>query len=108
VVIPCGPELEYLHMGKRSLAVRIPDDPKLRSLLEKTGALLTSSANQPGQPPANTVDEATAYFGDDVDFYVDGGDLSGHAPSTVIRVIDDAIEILRAGAVKISENGEIL
>jgi L-threonylcarbamoyladenylate synthase len=108
VVIPCGPELEYLHMGKRSLAVRIPDDPKLRSLLEKTGVLLTSSANQPGQPPANTVDEATAYFGDDVDFYVDGGDLSGHAPSTVIRVIDDAIEILRAGAVKINENGEIL
>ena len=108
VVIPCGPELEYLHMGKRSLAVRIPSDDELNKLLQKTGTLLTSSANHPGQPPANTVEEAKAYFGSEVDFYIDGGDLSGHAPSTVIRIIDDAIEILRAGAVKINENGEIV
>jgi len=43
-----------------------------------------------------------------VDFYVDGGDLSGREPSTVIRVVDDAIEVLREGAVKIDESGEII
>lgn len=107
VVIPCGEELTYLHQGKRSLAVRIPASMKLRTFLETTGPLLTSSANQPGQPPANSVDEARGYFGDAVDFYIDGGDLSGHAPSTVIRIIDDAIEVLREGAVKINENGVI-
>lgn len=45
VVIPCGPDLEYLHQGVQSLAMRIPDDEQLRSLLEKTGPLITSSAN---------------------------------------------------------------
>ncbi len=107
VVIPCGPELEYLHRGKRSLAVRIPRHPELQKLLTQTGALLTSSANHPGESTANTVEEAKKYFADKVDIYVDGGDLSGHQPSTVIRIVDDAIEILRPGAVNINEEGRI-
>jgi L-threonylcarbamoyladenylate synthase len=105
VVIPCGEELAYLHRGKRSLAVRIPDNTELRELLGRTGPLATTSANHPGQPPANTAEEARSYFGDTVDFYVDGGNLSGNEPSTVVRIVDDAIEILRPGAVKIDENG---
>lgn len=108
IIIPCGPELNYLDQGKLSLAVRIPKHEELRKLLEQTGALLTTSANHPGQPPANTIVEAQNYFGDEVDFYVDGGDLSDHEPSTVIRIVDDEIEVLREGAVKISAMGEIL
>lgn len=104
VVIPCGPELEYLHDGKNSLAVRIPADEDLRAFLGQTGPLLTSSANHPGKPTATTLDAAREYFNGDVDFYVEGGDLSGRQPSTVIRIVDDAIEILREGAVKIKEN----
>lgn len=108
VVIPC-PDLDYLHQGVQSLAVRIPADEELRKLLQQTGPLLTSSANQPGEPPANTVDEAKQYFGNAVDFYEDGGDLSGRQSSTVIRMVDDAVEVLREGAVKIDkETGEIL
>ena len=103
VIIPCAdPLLSYLHQGKQSLAVRIPGDLKLRQLLEQTGPLLTSSANHPGQPTAVTVDQAKTYFGDKVDFYIDGGDLSDHQPSTIIRIIDDAIEVIREGAVKIN------
>ncbi|HVV25620.1 MAG TPA: L-threonylcarbamoyladenylate synthase [Candidatus Saccharimonadales bacterium] len=109
VIIPCAdPALSYLHRGKMSLAVRIPDDKNLQALLAQTGSLLTSSANQPGQPPATTVSEAKKYFGDQVDFYADGGDLSARKPSTIIRVVDDAIEIIRQGAVTISESGREL
>lgn len=104
VVIPVSdPQLEYLHQGKMSLAVRVPDDAKLQKLLQQTGPMLTSSANQPGQPVSDTLEQARAVFGDQVDFYEDGGDLSSRQPSTVIRIIDDAIEILRPGAVKVSE-----
>lgn len=103
VIIPCGPELSYLHQGVRSLAVRLPADEALQQLLLHIGPLLTSSANQPGQPPATTINEAKHYFGDAVDFYDDGGDLSGRQPSTVLRMVDDAIEVLRQGAVRIDE-----
>ncbi len=100
VIIPCAdPALRYLHRGKLSLAVRIPADSELRQLLDDTGPLLTSSANQPGQPPAATIAQARDYFGDAADFYIDGGDLSGRQPSTIIRVVDDAIEVIRQGAV---------
>jgi L-threonylcarbamoyladenylate synthase len=107
VIIPTTPELKYLDHGLMSLPVRIPANKELCKLLEQTGPLQTTSANQPGKPPANTVKEAKTYFGDKVDFYVDGGDLSGRPPSTIIRVIDDAVEVLREGAVKINEKGEI-
>jgi L-threonylcarbamoyladenylate synthase len=108
VVIPCSaPELEYLTQGLRSLAVRVPAHEALQNLLEQTGPLLTSSANHPGQPPADNLAAAQKYFGAQVDFYVDGGDLSGRPSSTVIRIIDDAIEILRHGAVNIDEKGAV-
>ncbi|HZL07625.1 MAG TPA: Sua5/YciO/YrdC/YwlC family protein, partial [Candidatus Dormibacteraeota bacterium] len=105
VIIPCSnPDLAYLHQGKMSLAVRLPADPKLQKLLKQTGPLITTSANHPGQPVSDTIEQAKAVFTDQVDFYEDGGDLSGREPSTVIRIVDDAIEVLRPGAVKIDDD----
>lgn len=108
VVIPSEQELAYLHLGLGSLAVRIPNNAGLQALLVKTGPLLTTSANPPGQPVSDTVSEAQAYFDDNVDFYANGGVLSGQQPSTVIRILDDAVEVLRQGVVKIDETGRIL
>lgn len=105
VVIPAAdPSLKYLHRGKMSIAVRLPKDAELEKLLQQTGPLMTSSANDPGEPTATNIQMAKDYFGDKADAYVDGGDLSDRQPSTVIRIVDDAIEVLREGAVKISEN----
>lgn len=108
IIIPIGPELEYLHLGKQSLACRVSKGPEeLLNTLSITGPLMTTSANLPGQAEATTLAEAEKYFGANVDFYVDGGDLSERKSSTVIRVIDDAIEVLRLGAVNIDETGRI-
>lgn len=98
VITPCGQNLDYIHQGIGSLAIRIPDDPWLLELLQQIGPLLTSSANQPGQPPATTIAEAKAYFGDQVSWYEDGG-VVNRSPSTVIRIVGDTIEVVRAGAV---------
>ncbi len=103
LVLPVGHELDYLDAGKLSVAVRIPSNEKVSRILEQTGPLLTTSANHPGKKPAESASEAKKYFGDKVDFYVDGGSTSGAKPSTIIRIVDDAIEVLREGAVKIDE-----
>lgn len=100
-------DLGYLSQNTGRQAFRIVKDPAVKKLLEQTGPLLTSSANLPGKAPATDVGEAKKYFGDKVDFYLDGGDMSGAKPSTVMRVIDDAVEVVRQGAVKINEKGEI-
>lgn len=106
VVIPSY-ELKYIHVGVGSIAMRIPKMPSLLKFIDLVGPLLTSSANQPGESEATTVDEAYKYFGEQIDFYVDGGDLSGRKPSTLIRIVDDAVEILREGAIKIQDDGTI-
>lgn len=104
IIIPCAdPKLAYLHQGYMSLAVRLPDNDELQQLLQATGPLLTTSANQPKEPVATTIEQAKHYFGETVDFYEDGGDLSGNQASTIIRIVDDAIEVIRQGAVTINE-----
>lgn len=104
VVIPCGLDLNYLHMGVGSIAVRIVNNKKLEALLNKTGSLLTSSANLPGEPESKNINEAVEYFGEKIDYYVDDNIGSINKPSTVIRVVDDALEVLRDGAIKVSED----
>ena len=107
VIVPCpDKELEYLHQGKKSIAIRIPAEFRILWLLETVGPLITTSANHTGEPTANTKEEAIDYFGDKVDFYVEGGNLSGRSPSTVARIIDDTIEVIRPGQVKIDETGK--
>lgn len=101
VVVPDGTNLGYIDGGLGSLAVRVPRHEQLRALLIQIGPLLTSSANTAGHPPAESMGEAIAYFGESVEVYVDGGNISGVPPSTLIRVVDDAIEVLRQGTYKI-------
>lgn len=91
---------QYLSTGQPVMAVRIPDRPDLITLLEATGPLMTTSANAPGEPTSTTIQMAMDYFGDHIDFYVDGGDLSGRPPSTIIGINPDhSIIIYRQGAV---------
>ncbi|HSX02910.1 MAG TPA: L-threonylcarbamoyladenylate synthase [Candidatus Saccharimonadia bacterium] len=70
VILPCPrADLAYLHRGTRSLAFRLPGKPALRRFLRQAGPLIAPSANPEGLPPAATLAEARAYFGDAVDFY---------------------------------------
>lgn len=106
IIIP-NFELDYLHLGTGGIAVRVPDNPELALLLAQTGSLLTTSANRPNEAEAVNVEQAIEYFGEEIDFYVNGGDLYGRKPSTLIRVVDDAVEVLRQGAVIVNSNGSL-
>ncbi len=101
IVLPVDPQYEYLHQGLGDCAFRVPAAPaELRTLLKQTGPLSTTSANQPGQPPATNLAEAKRYFGEQVDFYVDAGPIEPRPPSTIIRLRGDGTpELIRAGAV---------
>jgi L-threonylcarbamoyladenylate synthase len=96
VVLPVWSEMIYAHKSKDSLPFRMPDNQVLRELVAQTGPLATTSANLADQKTANTVEEAMKIFGDDVDFYVDGGDLSERKASKIIRISQRGeVEVLR-------------
>lgn len=87
----------WLLRENSELAYRVPTDEDLRGFLVRTGPLIAPSANPQGLPPARTVDEAVAYFGDAVDCYADGGTVPADMPpSRLLRILDDGtVERLR-------------
>lgn len=102
VILPCTDNnFSYLHRGTNTLAFRIPNHEILLELIKEVGPLAAPSANPEGYPPAKTLAEAKQYFGDKVDFYIDGGSLSS-LPSTIVRLIDHHIEVIRQGSYQLS------
>lgn len=97
VVLPVNSErFKYLHRGKKSLAFRIPKNEDLLKLLSETGPLVAPSANFEGEKPSQNIGEAKKYFGDKIDFYVDGGEIQSK-PSMLVVMTDESVKILRQG-----------
>ena len=77
------------------ISFRLSQNEKLRDLLRKTGPLVAPSANPEGLSPAQNIDEAKKYFGNQVDLYIDGGEILGR-PSKLVRLHPDgSIHIIR-------------
>jgi L-threonylcarbamoyladenylate synthase len=89
----------YLMVPDNTITFRLPDNEMLLNFLHKVGPVIAPSANPEGQVPANNIIEARKYFGDAVDFYIDGGEISGQ-PSTLVKIIGDKLSVLREGAIK--------
>ena len=90
----------FLSRGTNSLAIRMPNYPKLLDLISKAGPIVSTSANIEGQEPVHSVSEAQSLFGSQLDFYVDAGPLD-NPPSTLAVLKDGRLEVVRQGAVKI-------
>ncbi len=104
IVAPLKRSLPYLlHQGTGTLGVRVPALPLCVALIETCGGWLTgTSANLSGLPSARTAAEAASQLGDRVDLILDGGKLEG-LESTVVRVVDDGIQVLRMGQVRVTD-----
>ncbi len=93
--------------GREEVAVRIPDHDFLRTLLERTGALVVSSANPHGAPTPRTAQDAATGLGPAVDLVVDGGPLQD-VPSTLVNVRGPEAVVERVGAIARAEIGRAL
>lgn len=85
IILPGEHAPHWISRDNGSVAYRIPARDDLRYLLRQTGPLIAPSANPEGQPPAATIQQAIDYFGDVVDLYVDGGEVTDTRPSTLLR-----------------------
>jgi L-threonylcarbamoyladenylate synthase len=95
IILPCrARKFFYLHRGSGGIAFRLPKPVWLRKFLEKTGPLVAPSANPEGAVPAKTITQAKKYFGNSVDFYVDGGRIV-RKPSRLLRIGARGIRRLR-------------
>ena len=83
------------------VAMRESPHPTAQALVEGFGAPVTAtSANLAGQPPATSAEAVEAVF-EGRCRVLHGGTTPGGAPSTLVRVRGNRIEILRRGAIEI-------
>ena len=85
---------------RRTIGIRVPDHRVARDLLELSGPLAVTSANESGGSEAMNHREARAIFGDRVAVYLEG-DAPGGEASTVVDVTGPRLTVVREGPVRI-------
>ncbi len=91
--------------ARGTVAVRVPGSEFLRELIGAVGKpLYSTSVNRAGQPALWRAAEILAEFEGEVDLVVDGGDLPGAAPSTIVDASSSPWRVVRQGALEIPQS----
>lgn len=99
LVLQAQPSLAWdLGETHGTVALRMPDDEVAIALLAEVGPMAVSSANRTGHPASRTVVEAASQLGASVEFYLDGGPVTGGLASTIVDCTRDEPVFLRVGA----------
>jgi tRNA threonylcarbamoyl adenosine modification protein (Sua5/YciO/YrdC/YwlC family) len=91
-----------------TVALRVPDHENTRELLSRTGPLAVSSANLSGQAAALDVYDAEAQLRDSIAVYLDGGEVTGGQPSTIVDLTSEVPHVVRIGALSMAQIREIV
>ena len=95
---------DELTSGLKTIGVRIPNHEIALKILEKIDfPLATTSANLSGEEAGISFDDVISTFNGKVDVIIDGGVSPIQIASTIVRVEDDTINILRNGSIKLSD-----
>jgi len=97
-IFEASPEVPKIMLRKRrTIGIRMPDNPIALALLEEMGEpLLSSSIRDPEHDFVNNPDEIERSLGSDVEMVIDGGILLP-VPSTVVDLSDDEPVLIRDG-----------
>lgn len=86
--------------GLDTVGVRMPSNRIARDLIELADTPIAApSANMSGKPSGTNIQDVFNELNDKVDYIIDGGDAKIGLESTVIRIIDNKINILRPGKI---------
>lgn len=88
--------------NNETVAVRIPDSFLLDSMLRRIGRpLFSTSVNRSGDEPMTSIADIVEAYEHSVDCIVDGGDLQGGLPSTILDLTVRPFRILRQGTFQV-------
>lgn len=91
-------------LGKDTVAVRIPRHHRTIRLIELCGGILIgTSANKTGQQPCLNAVQVKNTLRDKVDMILDDQENHLNIASTMVKVNDDSVQIIRWGAISESD-----
>lgn len=91
-----APLTAILASGQTTIAARIPDLGWLRALLDRTGPLVSTSANRSGEPPVTSPDALAIDLHNALDALLDQG-LRDGKPSTIVDFTGNEPRLIREG-----------
>jgi L-threonylcarbamoyladenylate synthase len=93
---------EFLNKGEDFVSIRCSNHGFCEKLVKTFGSpITTTSANISGMEPLYSPDYEI--FDEDIDLVVDAGKIEQNAPSTVVKIEGDKVEVLRQGEVLCEE-----
>ena len=84
-------------VSKEYIGIRIPDSKIIRELA--VVPLTATSANLSGEESPTSADEISEELKEKVDLIIDTGTCKYKTPSTIIKIVDDNVELIREGAI---------
>lgn len=85
-----------------TVAIRLTSNKLISNIIEKSGVpLVAPSANISGCVTGTKIKDIIDTFSDKVDYIVDAGDIIDDTTSTIIQVIDNKVNVIREGKIKI-------
>lgn len=86
--------------GLETVAIRMPSNEIARKLIKYSGCPIAApSANISGKPSGTLVEDIIDELDGKVDYIIDSGKALIGVESTVVRVVDDTVHILRPGKI---------
>jgi len=90
--------------GKDSVGIRLPSHPIMKSIIEKLGTPIAApSANRFKKTSPTTTDHVKNEFPTEDFAIVEGGPSEVGIESTIVRIVDDELQILRLGMISQAE-----
>lgn len=105
IVLPAAEHLPAeVKAPDNTIGVRLPNHSIPLTIAERAGgAIATTSANVSGKDAAHAATEIRDAFGNQIDVILDGGFAPEQNSSTVIRVVNGEIVVLREGVIRAEE-----
>ena len=102
---PSGIASRLINQVDQTIGLRLSSNEFVSSLSQQFGKpIVSTSSNVRGQETKNNIPDILAQLGDKkglIDLVIDAGQVPASPGSTVARVVDEKIEILRQGEIKI-------
>jgi L-threonylcarbamoyladenylate synthase len=101
IVVPASPAIARRALGGgHTVGIRVPAHEVATALCRATATCLTAtSANLSGSPPPASAQEIDPDLSSRLDAVLDGGPAPGGPPSTIVTVVSERPQLIRAGAI---------
>ena len=100
---------DIVTAGSDTVGIRMPEGDTARELVKLAGVpIATPSANISGKKSGTNIKDIMNDFDGKVDLYIDGGESKLGIASTIVKIVDGKVHMVREGSISKEEIDSVL